>query len=118
MAQALGSALAQDSPAELLEIVVIDDGSTVSTGNIVKEIAEANPGRVRIMHQDNAGYIAATTRGLAECGGELIALLDADDAWQPDTTRRQVEMFQTDPTLGVVFSDMTVVDGDEAVLWP
>ena len=48
----------------------------------------------------------------------MIALLDADDVWRPDKTRRQVEMFETDPTLGLVFSDMTVVDGDEAVLRP
>ena len=116
--QALESALAQDYPAELLEIVVIDDGSTDSTAAVLGEIAERHPGRVRIVRQANAGYIAATNRGLAESRGELIALLDADDVWRTDKTRRQVEMFQSDPTLGLVFSDMTVVDGDEAVLRP
>ncbi|HEV3390975.1 MAG TPA: glycosyltransferase [Solirubrobacteraceae bacterium] len=116
--RALESALAQDYPAELAEIIVIDDGSTDSTGEIVDEIADRNPGRVRIVHQANAGYIGATNRGLAESRGELIALLDADDVWRADKTRRQVEMFQSDPTLGLVFSDMTVVDADEAVLMP
>jgi Glycosyl transferase family 2 len=118
VARALGSALDQDYPAELLEIIVIDDGSTDSTGEIVDEIAARNPGRVRVVHQANAGYIAATNRGLAESRGELIALLDADDAWRADKTRRQVEMFQSDPDLGLVFSDMSVIDADEAVLRP
>ncbi len=116
--RALESALAQDYPAELLEIVVINDGSTDSTADVVEEIAARHPGRVRVVHQANAGYIAATNRGLAESRGELIALLDADDVWRADKTRRQVEMFEADPTLGLVFSDMTVVDGDEAVLRP
>ncbi len=114
--RALRSALAQDYPAELLEIVVIDDGST--TGDVVDEIARRNPGRVRVVHQANAGYIAATNRGLAESTGELIALLDADDVWRADKTRRQVEMFLLDPTLGLVFSDMDVVDEHEAVIRP
>lgn len=116
--RALESALAQDYPAELLEIVVINDGSTDSTADVVEEIAARHPGRVRVVHQANAGYIAATNRGLAESRGELIALLDADDVWRPDKTRRQVEMFEADPTLGLVFSDMTVIDGDDAVLRP
>ncbi|HUA04682.1 MAG TPA: glycosyltransferase [Solirubrobacteraceae bacterium] len=118
VARALESALAQDYPADRLEIVVIDDGSTDSTGPIVDEIAGRNPGRVRVVHQPNAGYIAATNRGLAESDGELIALLDADDVWRPDKTRRQVEMFQADAGLGLVFSDMAVVDEDERVIRP
>jgi glycosyltransferase involved in cell wall biosynthesis len=118
VARALESALAQDYPPELVEIVVINDGSTDGTAHVVEEIAARHPGRVRVVHQANAGYIAATNRGLAESRSELIALLDADDVWRADKTRRQVEMFQADPTLGLVFSDMTVVDGDEAVLKP
>lgn len=114
--RALESALAQDYPADLLEIVVINDGSTDSTADVVRAIADEHPGRVRIVHQANAGYIAATNRALAESMGELLALLDADDVWRPDKTRRQVEMFLSDPTLGLVFSDMAVVDEDEAVI--
>jgi len=116
--RAIESALAQDYPPELLEIIVIDDGSDDSTPEIVEEIAAREPGRIRIVRQANAGYIAATNRGLAEARGELIALLDADDVWRADKTRRQVEMFQLDPALGMVFGDMTVVDADEAVLQP
>jgi glycosyltransferase involved in cell wall biosynthesis len=116
--RAIESALAQDYPPELLEIVVIDDGSTDSTAEIVRGLAAANPGRVRLIQQANGGYVAATNRALAEGTGELLALLDADDVWLPGKTRRQVEMLQARPELGMVFSDMVVVDGDEQTVRP
>jgi hypothetical protein len=116
--RAIDSALAQDYPPERLEIVVIEDGSTDSTAQVVEEIAREHPGRIRLVRQANAGYIPATNRAMAESRGELLALLDADDVWRPDKTRRQVERLQSDPTLGLVFSDMSVVDGDEAVIRP
>jgi glycosyltransferase involved in cell wall biosynthesis len=116
--RAIESALAQDYPPELLEILVIEDGSTDSTPAIVDEYGQRYPGRIRIVHHANMGYIPSTNVGLAESRGELIALLDADDAWRPEKTRRQVELFQADPTLGLVFCDMAVVDADDAVLQP
>jgi hypothetical protein len=116
--RAIRSALDQDYPAELLEVVVIDDGSTDSTADIVKDMAARNPGRIRLIQQANGGYVAATNRGLAEGRGELLALLDADDMWLPNKTRRQVEMLQQRPELGMVFSDMVVVDGEEQTVRP
>jgi Glycosyl transferase family 2 len=116
--RAVESALAQDYPADRLEIIVIDDGSTDSTADVVAEIAARHPGRVRLIRQSNGGYIAATNRAMSEAHGDLLALLDADDVWLPDKTRRQVEMFAARPALGLVFSDMVVVDGDERPLRP
>ena len=117
--RAIQSALDQDYPPELLEVVVIDDGSTDSTADIVKDMVARNPpGRIRLIQQPNGGYVAATNRGLAEGRGEMLALLDADDMWLPDKTRRQVEMFQQRPELGMVFSDMVVVDSEEQTVRP
>lgn len=116
--RAIESALAQDYPAELLEILVIEDGSTDSTPAIVDDYAQRHPGRIRVVHHANMGYIPSTNVGLGESRGDLIALLDADDAWRPQKTRRQVELFQADPTLGLVFCDMAVVDAEDAVLQP
>jgi glycosyltransferase involved in cell wall biosynthesis len=116
--RAIESALAQDYPAELLDVVVIDDGSTDSTAEIVRGLADAHPGRVRLVQQPNAGYVAATNRALEEATGEMLALLDADDMWLPSKTRRQVEMLGQRPELGMVFSDMIVVDSEEGVVRP
>jgi Glycosyl transferase family 2 len=116
--RAIQSALDQDYPPELLEVVVIDDGSTDSTADRVRALAERHPGRIRLIQQANGGYVAATNRALAEGRGELLALLDADDMWLPGKTRRQVEMLAQRPELGMVFADMRVVDADEKMVRP
>jgi hypothetical protein len=116
--RAIESALAQDYPADRMEIVVVDDGSTDETPQIVSDLAEQHPGRIKFVQQANGGYITATNRAMAEAGGELLALLDADDVWLPYKVSRQVQMLQSRPKLGMVFSDMVVVDGSEMTLRP
>ncbi|HTW11905.1 MAG TPA: glycosyltransferase [Solirubrobacteraceae bacterium] len=110
--EAIESAMAQDYPPELLELVIVDDGSTDDTAEIVQRHVERHPGRIRFVQQANAGATAATNRARAEATGELIALLDADDVWLPDKTRRQVELMQRRPELGLVFSRMRIIDGE------
>jgi Glycosyl transferase family 2 len=112
----LDSALAQDYPPERLEIVVVDDGSTDETPDVLAEYTARYPERLRFVRQPNAGYVAATNRAFAEARGELWALLDADDLWPADKTARQVEVFQTRPEVGAVYSDMTVIDPDDHVM--
>lgn len=116
--RAIESALQQDYPAELLDVVVVDDGSTDDTAAVVRELIVKHPGRIRLVQQANAGATAAINRAMAEATGDLLALLDADDVWLPHKTRRQVELLQARPSLGLVFSDMVVVDGAETPLRP
>ena len=104
--EAVDSALAQDY-AGPLEVLVIDDGSTDGTA------AELAKRPARVIRQPNAGYVAATERGVAEAEGELIALLDGDDAWAPDKLSKQVEALGD---AGLVYGDMTVIDAHGRVL--
>ena len=110
--EALDSALAQDYPAELLEIIVVDDGSTDGTPDVARRYAAEHPERIRYIRQDNAGLAAATTRGLHEARGDLITLLDADDAWVTSRTRLLVDALGRNPRAGLVYGDMEVIDGD------
>jgi Glycosyl transferase family 2 len=116
--RALESALKQDYPAELLQIVVVDDGSVDGTAAVVSELADRHPGRIQLISQANAGPSAAINRALEAATGVMIAVLDADDMWLPAKTRRQVDALRADHTLGMVFCDMTVVDGEEKVVRP
>ncbi|HWT24726.1 MAG TPA: glycosyltransferase, partial [Solirubrobacteraceae bacterium] len=113
VAGAIESALAQDYPADRLEVVVIDDGSTDHTAEEAARFGD----RIRLIRQDNAGVIAATNRGIAEASGELIALLDADDEWLPHKVSAQVARFAR-PEVGLVYGNMELMDGAGVTRYP
>jgi GT2 family glycosyltransferase len=114
--EAVCSALAQDYPADLLDVVVVDDGSTDATAAIVQRLVDEHPGRVRLIRQENRGLVGAVNRAAEAAEGELLALLDADDLWPPDKIRRQVELLARRPDVGLVYTDMRVIDADGNVL--
>lgn len=110
--EAIESAMNQNYPPQRLELVIVDDGSTDDTASIVERYLARYPGRIKFVQQQNGGATAATNRARREASGELIALLDADDVWVPDKTRKQVALMQRRPELGLVFSQMRLIDGD------
>lgn len=116
IAAALDSALDQDYPADRLDIVVVDDGSTDATPEILERYRAAHPGRITVIHQPNAGNKAAANAAVQAATGELLAMLDADDVWPPEKTRLQVERMMGDPSLGLVYCDTSVIDGEGAVV--
>jgi hypothetical protein len=118
LGRTLDSALQQDYPPELLDVVVVDDGSTDATPAVLADYVARHPGRVTAIRQDNAGYVSATNRALAAARGELVAILDADDVWPADKTRRQVEVLLERPEVGLVYCDTEIIDPYDAVVRP
>ena len=110
--RSIDSVLAQDYPAELLEVIVVDDGSTDSTPDIVASYGE----RVRYIRKDNGGLNSSVNRGFAEASGELLALQDGDDEWTEGRLRRQVEVLQARPEVALVHGDMQVIDDEQRVV--
>ncbi len=88
VAEAIDSILAQDYPA--LEIIVIDDGSSDRTLNILSSYGN----RIRVLQQANKGSAAARNLGVASATGAYIAFLDADDYWFPGKVGQQVAALQ------------------------
>lgn len=96
LAEALDSILAQTHQA--FEIIVIDDGSTDGTPEIVASYGEL----VRYEQQENAGPASARNVGLDLACGDLVAFLDADDLWHREKLALQLARFQQRPELRFV----------------
>jgi cellulose synthase/poly-beta-1,6-N-acetylglucosamine synthase-like glycosyltransferase len=102
IAKALSSLSGGDYPSH--EVIVVDDGSTDGTGELVEGLGL--PG-VRLVRQPNSGKAAALNAGLAVAKGEVIVTVDADTVFEEDTLRRLVEPF-ADPGVGAVAGNTKV----------
>jgi GT2 family glycosyltransferase len=111
--QAIVSVLEQDFPATDREIIVVDDGSTDRTPEIVKKFEP----RVRLLRKENGGQASAFNAGIPECKGEVVAFLDGDDWWAPRKLQAVADELATDSSVGLVGHGITEVflDGSEHV---
>lgn len=111
LAEAIASVLSQTH--HRLEVIVVDDGSTDGTGAMVRALEDP---RIRYVRQENRGVAAARNRGLRECRGEFVALLDSDDTWLPWKAEAQLAILRSLPAVGMVWTDMRAVDGSDALV--
>ena len=105
ISMAIESALAQTLGD--IEILIVDDGSTDSTPEVVSPYL-ADP-RVRYFRQNNQGQASAKNFGISQASGEFVAFLDADDIWMPRKLERQIPLF-ADTMVGVVHCLREIID--------
>jgi glycosyltransferase involved in cell wall biosynthesis len=99
------------------ECLVVDDGSTDQTPDVVGARAEADP-RIRAVPIEHGGTPGrGRNAGIAGSRGELVAFLDDDDEWMPGKLERQVSLLDAEPDAGLVFSRVERF-GDEHGPWP
>jgi len=101
--------LSQDYPATLLDVMVVSDGSTDGTDEVLQTLASEEP-RVSYLRQEpRRGKTAALNDVVGRARGELIVFSDANSMYRPDTVRRLVEAF-ADPEVGYASGRMLYVD--------
>lgn len=102
IAQTIESVLSQTY--QNIEILVVDDGSTDTTAEIVKSFAQKDK-RITLLQQPNAGVAVARNLAYLHSKGEYIAPIDADDIWYPQNLEKQVEcLTKSESFVGVAYS--------------
>lgn len=98
--QAIESVLCQTHAN--LEVIVVDDGSSDKTPEIVKALASSDP-RVSYIHQINQGQSSARNAGIDKARGRYIAFLDSDDIMLPNKIEEQVSYLEHNPACGLSY---------------
>ena len=102
IAKTLESVLSQTY--QNIEILVVDDGSTDTTAEIVKSFAQKDS-RISFFQQSNVGVAAARNLAIQKSKGEYIAPIDADDIWYPPNLEKQVKCLTSSASsVGLVYS--------------
>lgn len=102
--EAINSVLAQSF--EELEVIVVDDGSTDKT----VEILRAFSGQIRNIRQEHRGLSAARNTGIRAARGQYVAFLDSDDLWLPEKVSLQVARLDAEPEVGLVYCEALLFD--------
>ena len=101
------------------EIIVVDDGSSDNTEEVVKEVQRQDK-RIRyIKLQKNKGGAAARNVGIQASKGEYIAFQDSDDEWFPEKLEKQMKVFATAPAkVGVVYTGFWRIENNKKIYIP
>jgi glycosyltransferase involved in cell wall biosynthesis len=106
--EAIASVLSQG--AVVKEVVVIDDGSTDDSATVMERLAQQDK-RIRFECQANQGAHATINAGLGRCTGDLLTILNSDDAYMPGRLATLAAALDADPGADIAASGLQFMDG-------
>lgn len=98
------------------EMIVVDDGSTDNSADVLKKITTTD-NRIKLIKKENGGTASARNLGLSVAIGDYIQFLDADDTIAPDKLQRQIDLMDTEK-LDVSYTDYKITDNNVATQYP
>lgn len=102
--EAIDSALSQTYPRT--EVVVVDDGSTDNSREVIAKYGD----RIVAILKENGGQASAFNAGFKACTGDIICILDSDDACVPEKVAKIVSIFTADPEVGWCYHTLRIFD--------
>ena len=115
ISQTIDSVLSQTY--ENWEMIIIDDGSRDHSAEIVRSYMEKDS-RISFLRQSNAGSAAARNNGIRKAQGQYIALLDADDLWEPEFLEEQIAFMKEKNAVCVCCSYRCIDENSKEILKP
>ena len=111
------SALASDYPADKLQVIAVDDGSTDDTWEHILAVARRHPTRLQVVRQPrNQGKREALRAGFLRARSEIVVTVDSDSKLEPDALRAAVAPLVADPEVGAVAGKVVVLNRYESLL--
>ena len=116
VARALDSIVSQDYPHQLIEIILVDDGSEDNTLKVVKECLSATDISSRVFSGRWRGLGKARNMVIREASGDYIIWVDADEILANDFVRKQVDIIENNPKAGVVSGRLSILEHENVIL--
>jgi len=110
LGETLDSLLAQEYPR--VELIVVDDGSTDATAEVIARYAARAPERFRAVRQENGGQSAAVNHGFALARGEFVMMISSDDPQPPGLVAPLVAALLDAPDVVLVYPDWEMIDDE------
>lgn len=111
---AIDSILCQDFPQDEMEIIIVDDGSTDDTRQVLKQFIDNK--QIQYFYQNNSGKASATSFAIKKCSGKYIFNLDADDFFAKNKIVEFVKIFDSDVDIVHVSSPAQCIKGDHQII--
>jgi glycosyltransferase involved in cell wall biosynthesis len=108
ISETIESLLRQDYPN--IEHIIVDDGSTDNSVDIIQSYAQHNSQRIRLIIQENRGQTAAINTGLKNSHGDILGWINSDDTYFENIINTVVNFFTSHKTINILYGDANVVD--------
>lgn len=106
--QTIESVLNQDY--ENIEHIIVDDGSTDNSVEVINKFAEKYPDKIKLIQQINSGQSSAINVGLMRAEGEIIGWLNSDDMYCKDVFKQIVDEFCRNQNIDIIYGDLSIMD--------
>lgn len=97
-----------------LELIVVDDCSRDNSVEILRDWEKRDPRIILLMNEVNRGAAGSQNHALSRMSGDFLCLCDADDVWYPHKLQKQLETFESNPSVGLVHSQADIIDSTGA----